>query len=132
MVNMSQESRGLQMKKEKQSTKFIYFPDNTHGTIAINPSALPYALYLSIQDIDGVVSGVDENQRHQLFKLASKNVKYTVVDGEVNIDIKISIERRTNASEIVNKVQKRIKDQLQYIFDIVVRDVNVEIMNVVA
>lgn len=120
------------MKKEKQSTKFIYFPDNTHGTIAINPSALPYALYLSIQDIDGVVSGVDENQRHQLFKLASKNVKYTVVDGEVNIDIKISIERRTNASEIVNKVQKRIKDQLQYIFDIVVRDVNVEIMNVVA
>lgn len=128
---MFQESRKLHMKKEKQSTKFIYFPDNTHGTIAINPLSLPYALYLSILEIDGV-GGSAPKDPHHLYKLAAKNLKYKVEKGEVSIDLKIEIERRVNAAEIVSKVQKTIKEQLQYIFDIVVGDVNVEIINIVA
>lgn len=120
------------MKKEKQSTKFIYFPDNTHGTIAINPSSLPYALYMSILEIDGVVSGAPANSPQQLFKVASKNIKYKIVNGEVSVDLKLAIERRVNAAEVVSKVQKTIKDQLQYIFDIVVGDVNIEIIDVVS
>lgn len=120
------------MRKDRQSTKFIYFPDNTHGTIAINPLSLPYALYMSILEIDGVGGKQGAHDAHQLHKIASKNMKYKIENGEVSIDLKIEIERRVNASEIVSKVQKTIKEQLQYIFDIVVGDVNVEIINIVA
>lgn len=120
------------MKKEKQSTKFIYFPDNTHGTIAINPVSLPYALYMSVLEIDGIAGTDIQHDSQQMHKLAAKNLKYKIENGEVSIDLKIEIERRVNAAEIVSKVQKAIKEQLQYIFDIVVGDVNVEISNIVA
>ncbi|MGL4662310.1 MAG: Asp23/Gls24 family envelope stress response protein [Culicoidibacterales bacterium] len=120
------------MKKEKQSTKFIYFPDNTHGTIAINPLSLPYALYMSILEIDGVGGTSIPKDAQHLYKVAAKNMKYKIENGEVSIDLKIEIERRVNAAEIVSKVQKTIKEQLQYIFDIVVGDVNVEIINIVS
>lgn len=120
------------MKKDKQSSKFIYFPDNTHGTIAINPLSLPYALYMSVLEIDGVGGSQSSHDTHQLHKIAAKNLKYKIENGEVSINLKIEIERRMNAAEVVSKVQKTIKEQLQYIFDIVVGDVNVEIMNIVA
>lgn len=128
MENMFQESRNTMSSKRKPD--YIYFPENKYGEIAINRQAIAYALYLAVLEINGVDSHNWTSDINKNTKTAEKNLKYSIEDGEIIIDIAFELQRNAVATSVIGEVQKVIKDQLQYVFDIVVRSVNVNITNV--
>ena len=123
------ESRNL-----KRNTYTIY-DDNTVGTVQIADEVVAIIAGLAATEVDGVVSMAGNITNDLVGKLGMKNlsrgVKVEVLEGVVSVRLALNIRYGYSIPETSQKVQEKVKTDIENMTGLEVADVNISIADVV-
>lgn len=105
------------------------------GKIKIADNVAAAIANIAAQDVPGVVkvTGSSTSAIGDMFgrKNLSKGVKVTMEEEESTVELSLVVEHGTNILELAQNVQKSVKDAIESMTGIVVKEVNVTISDIV-
>ena len=105
------------------------------GKIEISNEVIMTVIREAVKDVEGIVSfssGVSDSFAEVFIKKTSskKGVKIQKGDEEIVVNISVVIQLGIRIPDVIEKVQKRIKEMVQSMTDIPVEQVNVYIQDI--
>ena len=105
------------------------------GKIEISNEVIMTVIREAVKDVEGILSfssGVSDSFAEVFSRKTSskKGVKIQKGDEQIIINISVVIQLGIKIPEVIEKVQKRIKDMVQSMTDIPVEQVNVYIQDI--
>lgn len=125
-------------KKEKKETldrkTLVLKEDEQFGTIQIADDVVAMIASLATTEIDGV-SALGGNITNELMskvrvRSLTKGVRVTVKDGEVTVDLAVTLDYGYNIPTTCGKVQNKVKAAIENMTGLVCNNVNVRILGV--
>lgn len=120
--------------KIKEHT-FNSLSDQHIGEVTISMSVLETIASQAARQVEGVISG-DSTVQSEIGNFIGLNrnkvdAKATITDvGAIQIDIKISVAYSYSVPEVALAIQDAVKEQIFYMTDLVVQEVNVHVLSV--
>lgn len=105
------------------------------GKIEISNDVIMTVIREAVKDVEGIVSfssGVSDSLTEVFSKKTSskRGVKIHKGDEEIVVNISVIIQLGVRIPEVIEKVQKRIKEMVQSMTDIPVQQVNVYVQDI--
>lgn len=119
-----------------EESKIILNDDQSLGTIQIAPRVLEIIAGYAASEVDGVskMYGSFANSVGELLGRSGhrRGVKLTSDNDELSIDVDVFVEYGVSVPKVAAQIQKRIKQQVTLMTDLVVTEVNVHVKGIVA
>lgn len=104
------------------------------GTVKIADDVVAMIAGIAATEIDGVTAMVGDITNELMSKLGvktlTKGVKVDIYGKEVKVDLAVNIEYGYNVISTGNKVQEKVKNAIENMTGLEVRDVNVRIAQI--
>jgi len=114
---------GINMEKNVEDKKI--------GTVKIADDVVAMIAGIAATEIDGVTAMVGNITNELMSKMGiktlTKGVKVDIYGKEVKVDLAVNMEYGYNVISTGNKVQERVKNSIENMTGLEVRDVNVRI-----
>ena len=119
-----------------EESKIILNDDQSLGTIQIAPRVLEIIAGYAASEVDGVskMYGSFANSVGELLGRSGhrRGVKLTSDNDELSIDVDVFVEYGVSVPKVAAQIQKRIKQQVTLMTELVVTEVNVHVKGIVA
>lgn len=117
---------------KNQSVAFDSQTDAVFGEINITTGVLENIAAEAASEIPGVISQAPKSETGKLFRMEGNgvNAKIHQENQQFVIDVSIKIRYGYSVPEVALDVQERIKEQILYMTDIVVGEVNVHVLSI--
>ena len=124
-------------KNEKNSkNSYTIYDDHTTGTVEIADEVISTIAALAATEVEGVASIIG-NITHEKAARAgsralSRGIKIRVEDKEITVSMVILMQYAYSIPETTRKVQEKVKNTLETMTGLSVREVNVSVADVAA
>lgn len=119
-----------------EESKIILNDDQSLGTIQIAPRVLEIIAGYAASEVDGVskMYGSFANSVSELLGRSDhrRGVKLVNDNDELVIDVDVFVEYGVSVTKVASQIQKRIKQQVTLMTNLVVTEVNVHVKGIVA
>ncbi|HPP32026.1 MAG TPA: Asp23/Gls24 family envelope stress response protein [Soehngenia sp.] len=114
-------------------SKNEYIEDTNNMNIKISKDVLSSIAFKAISSIEGVeLSNVSTGITDIINrKNISKGIKVEIKDNDVTIDLFISLKYGQKVNEVGYDVQRKVKDSIELMTDLNVKEINVHIENLI-
>lgn len=120
------------MAKEDRNTYMIQ--ENNLGEVQIADEVVAIIAGLAATEVEGVSSMAGNITNELVGKLGMKNlskgVKVDVVDGTINVELALNLDYGYSIPATSEKVQERVKSEIENMTGLKVADVNIRIAGV--
>ncbi|MBD5451749.1 MAG: Asp23/Gls24 family envelope stress response protein [Lachnospiraceae bacterium] len=123
------------MDKEMDKNRNGYVSEtDTLGTVKIANDVVAMIAGLAATEVDGVssMSGNITNEWMEKvgMKKQTKGVKVDILEGNVSVDLALTLEYGFNIPTTCNKVQEKVKSAIETMTGFAVSDVNIRIIGI--
>ncbi|MGM9892262.1 Asp23/Gls24 family envelope stress response protein [Limosilactobacillus sp.] len=119
-----------------EESKIVLNDDQSLGTIQIAPRVLEIIAGYAASEVEGVskMYGSFANSVGELLGRSGhrRGVKLTNDNDELSIDVDVFVEYGASVPKVAAQIQKRIKQQVMLMTDLVVTEVDVHVKGIVA
>lgn len=120
---------------EKETEKSGYSVNNEElGTVKIANDVVAMIAGLAATEVDGVGAMVGNITNELMGKVGmkkqTKGVKVDILDGNVSVELAVTLEYGFNIPTTCNKVQERVKNAIETMTGFNVSDVNIRIVGI--
>ena len=122
------------MEKEMEMSAVVLKDEESVGSVQIADDVVAMIASLATTEIEGV-SAMAGNVTNELMskvgmKKLTKGVKVDVVDGNVKVDLAVTMEYGYNIPVTCQKVQQKVKNAIENMTGLTCTDVNIRIAGV--
>ncbi len=122
------------MEKETKTDKNGYAVNEKFGTVKIANDVVAMIAGLAATEVEGVGSMADNITNDMMVKLVmkkqTKGVKVDILDGNVSVELAVTLEYGFNIPTTCNKVQNKVKNAIETMTGFNVSDVNIRIVGI--
>ena len=120
---------------EKETEKSGYSLNNEEfGTVKIANDVVAMIAGLAATEVDGVGAMVGNITNELMGKVGmkkqTKGVKVDILDGNVSVELAVTLEYGFNIPTTCNKVQEKVKNAIETMTGLKVSDVNIRIVGI--
>ncbi len=120
---------------EKETDKSGYSLNNEEfGTVKIANDVVAMIAGLAATEVDGVSAMVGNITNELMGKVGmkkqTKGVKVDILDGNVSVELAVTLEYGFNIPTTCNKVQEKVKNAIETMTGFRVSDVNIRIVGI--
>ncbi|MBO5146775.1 MAG: Asp23/Gls24 family envelope stress response protein [Lachnospiraceae bacterium] len=120
---------------EKEMEKGSYMIDNEEfGTVKIANDVVAMIAGLAATEVEGVSAMVGNIPNELMGKVGmkkqTKGVKIDILDGNVSVELAVTLEYGFNIPTTCNKVQEKVKNAIETMTGFTVSDVNIRIVGI--
>lgn len=125
---------GKTMEKETKTDKNGYAVNEEFGTVKIANDVVAMIAGLAATEVEGV-GAMAGNITNELMgkvgmKKQTKGVKVDILDGNVSVELAVTLEYGFNIPTTCNKVQEKVKNAIETMTGFNVSDVNIRIVGI--
>lgn len=122
------------MEKETKTDKNGYAVNEAFGTVKIANDVVAMIAGLAATEVEGV-GAMAGNITNELMgkvgmKKQTKGVKVDILDGNVSVELAVTLEYGFNIPTTCNKVQEKVKNAIETMTGFNVSDVNIRIVGI--
>ncbi|MCR8969327.1 Asp23/Gls24 family envelope stress response protein [Facklamia sp. 7083-14-GEN3] len=116
----------------KQTVSFESLGEQYLGEINITMGVLEDIAAKAASEIDGVLSSSQKKEAGKFLRIqgADVNAKMRQVEDRISIDINVRIAYGKTVPVIAAAIQERVKEQILYMTDLIVSEVNVHVQSI--
>lgn len=125
---------GKTMEKETKTDKNGYAVNEKFGTVKIANDVVAMIAGLAATEVEGVGSMAGNITNELMGKVGmkkqTKGVKVDILDGNVSVELAVTLEYGFNIPTTCNKVQNKVKNAIETMTGFNVSDVNIRIVGI--
>lgn len=125
---------GKTMEKETKTDKNGYVVNEKFGTVKIANDVVAMIAGLAATEVEGVGSMAGNITNELMGKVGmkkqTKGVKVDILDGNVSVELAVTLEYGFNIPTTCNKVQNKVKNAIETMTGFNVSDVNIRIVGI--
>ncbi|MGF3067205.1 Asp23/Gls24 family envelope stress response protein [Facklamia sp. P12945] len=116
----------------KQTVAFESLSEQYLGEINITMGVLEDIAAKAASEIDGVLSSSQKKEAGKFLRIQGSgvNAKMRQIEDRISIDINVSIAYGKTVPVIAAAIQERVKEQILYMTDLIVSEVNVHVQSI--
>ena len=122
------------MEKETKTDKNGYAVNEKFGTVKIANDVVAMIAGLAATEVEGVGSMAGNITNELIGKVGmkkqTKGVKVDILDGNVSVELAVTLEYGFNIPTTCNKVQNKVKNAIETMTGFNVSDVNIRIVGI--
>ena len=122
------------MEKEMEKSTYVLDNGEGFGTVKIANDVVAMIAGLAATEVSGVSAMVGNITNEFMGKVGmkkqTKGVKIDILDGNVSVELAVTLEYGFNIPTTCNKVQEKVKNAIETMTGFTVSDVNIRIVGV--